>query len=50
MWVSKEAEIYVDFKNVNLPKLQNAPKKIFSYVRMYKNIYSGIPFSGAFCH
>jgi hypothetical protein len=26
--VSKEAEYYVDFKNINLPQRQNAPKKV----------------------
>jgi hypothetical protein len=26
---SKDAELYVDFQNTNLPKLQNAPKKVF---------------------
>jgi hypothetical protein len=27
-WVSKDAECYVDFKNINLPLWQNAPKKV----------------------
>jgi hypothetical protein len=27
-WVSKEAEFNVDFKIINLPYLQNAPKKV----------------------
>jgi hypothetical protein len=27
LWVPKKAEFYLDFKNVNLPKKQNASKK-----------------------
>ena len=29
-WVSKDAEFYVEFKNVNLPLYKIAPKKIIS--------------------
>jgi hypothetical protein len=29
LWVPKNAEFYIDFKNINLPYWQNAPKKLF---------------------
>jgi hypothetical protein len=33
LWVSKDAEIYVYFKNINLPLEQNAPlKNIFHHI------------------
>jgi hypothetical protein len=28
IWVSKDAELYVNFKNINVPLWQNAPKKV----------------------
>ena len=32
-WVSKDAEFYVEFKNVNLPLYKIAPKKIIGKKR-----------------
>jgi len=32
-WVSKDAEFYVEFKNVNLPLYKIAPKKIIGEKR-----------------
>jgi hypothetical protein len=35
-WVSKDAEFYVDFKNIKLPWWQNAPKKKLFLKNMLK--------------
>jgi hypothetical protein len=34
-WVSKDAEFYVDSKNITLPLLQNAPKKSYSRIQIF---------------
>jgi hypothetical protein len=34
-WVSKDAEFYVDFKNLNLYSGQNAPKKRYSRIKIF---------------
>jgi hypothetical protein len=50
-WVSKDAELYVDFKNINLPFWQNAPKEVIQEKRISLlhmctggNLYPGISF------
>jgi hypothetical protein len=42
LWVSKDAELNVDFKNINLYKRQNAPKK--SKFRI-KILFTGAPYT-----
>jgi hypothetical protein len=59
-WVSKDAEFYVGFKNINLPKWQNAQNAkehrislLHRGLTVYtdENLYPGITFFlGAFCH
>jgi hypothetical protein len=34
IWVSKDADLNVDFKNINLYKRQNAPKKSKSRIKI----------------
>jgi hypothetical protein len=54
-WLSKDAEFYVDFKIINLPLSQNAPKKSYSRKKNFfttqggplctdENLYPGISF------
>jgi hypothetical protein len=50
-WVSKDTEFDVDFKNINLPLWQNAPKKVIQEKRMSllhlcieENLYPGLSF------
>jgi hypothetical protein len=60
-WVSKDTEFYVDFKNINLPLWQNAPKKSNSKIKIFITIQGapcvqteifilGLLFLGAFFH
>jgi hypothetical protein len=36
IWVSKDAEFYVDFNNINLPLYENAPKYYISMLFYFK--------------
>jgi hypothetical protein len=60
-WVSKDAEFYVEFKIVNSPYWQNAPKKVIQEKRIslqhrgppvywQKSLSWKCLFWGAFCH
>jgi hypothetical protein len=57
LWVYKRRRILVDFKNINLLKWQNAPKKLFLKKHAKLGLYNISPnlalfyelFLGAFC-
>jgi hypothetical protein len=60
LWVSKDAELNVDYKNINLYKRQNAPKKSKSRIKILfttqgapcvviKIFILDLLFLGAFC-
>jgi hypothetical protein len=42
-WVSKDAEINVDFKNINLYWSQNAPKKGIQE-KLFSHVHTGAPY------